>query len=188
MGTAKLALVSHNNLICDDMVEKRLRRPTTEILTEKQQKIAELLGLTAYETKVYTTLREATTFLRPGEISIKSDVPGSKLYESLYNLQKMGLVKQEERIAPDPGRGRFDMIRDWARKKKELKLTEKQKEAIRDLRKAGFYVRVKERGKERVWHAPKKVWVALPAEKRIDIILTEMDKTKRELKKLKSVI
>jgi DNA-binding MarR family transcriptional regulator len=50
-------------------------------------------GLTVYQSKVYAALKSENG-LRPIEIVQKSGIPQSKLHETLYALENLGLVKR----------------------------------------------------------------------------------------------
>jgi len=50
-------------------------------------------GLTTYESKAYLALKSESG-LTPTEVAHKSGVPQAKIYEILYSLENLGLVKR----------------------------------------------------------------------------------------------
>jgi DNA-binding MarR family transcriptional regulator len=51
-------------------------------------------GLTLYQSKVYAALKSENG-LRPIEIVHRSGIPQSKIHETLYSLENLGLVKRQ---------------------------------------------------------------------------------------------
>jgi sugar-specific transcriptional regulator TrmB len=61
-------------------------------ISDKSRKAMESLGLTSYETKVYLSLLE-TGSMTASNISKKSSVPYSKIYEVLNSLEDKGWLE-----------------------------------------------------------------------------------------------
>ncbi|MDW0283229.1 MAG: helix-turn-helix domain-containing protein, partial [Nitrososphaeraceae archaeon] len=61
-------------------------------ISDKSRKAMESLGLTSYETKVYLSLLE-TGSMTASDISKKSGVPYSKIYEVLNSLEDKGWLE-----------------------------------------------------------------------------------------------
>jgi sugar-specific transcriptional regulator TrmB len=55
--------------------------------------IIQQAGLTLYQTKAYLALRQEPD-LTPTEVAHKSGVPQAKIYEILYALENLGLVRR----------------------------------------------------------------------------------------------
>jgi sugar-specific transcriptional regulator TrmB len=64
------------------------------IISDKSRKAMESLGLTSYETKVYLCLLEIGS-MRASDISKKSGVPYSKIYEVLNSLEDKGWLETD---------------------------------------------------------------------------------------------
>jgi len=65
-----------------------------EVKTMKEEDIMRQAGLTTYQSKTYLTLRNENG-LTPSQVAFRSGVPHSKIYETLYSLEKLGLLKRE---------------------------------------------------------------------------------------------
>ena len=63
-------------------------------ISDKSRKAMESLGLTSYETKVYLCLLEIGS-MRASDISKKSGVPYSKIYEVLNSLEDKGWLETD---------------------------------------------------------------------------------------------
>jgi sugar-specific transcriptional regulator TrmB len=50
-------------------------------------------GLTLYQSKAYRTMKSQSS-LTPTEVAHRSGVPQAKIYEILYTLERLGLVKR----------------------------------------------------------------------------------------------
>lgn len=59
----------------------------------KEMEILQQAGLTVYQSKAYLTLK-STADLTPCQVAHESGVPLSKIYEILYSLESLGLVKR----------------------------------------------------------------------------------------------
>jgi len=152
-----------------------------ERLGPERAKLKKLLDLGYYETVAYDKLRDADHPMSAGELARASGVPQSKIYAVLQGLEEKKLVKWSTDVLPYFYRGkRAKLVPD-----KPLKLTPEQKEMVRKLRKEGFYVRIKPRTKKRdvEWQATKRAVTALSPEKRVQEIIVEMEKTRKELEK-----
>lgn len=59
----------------------------------QHEEILRQAGLTLYQSKAYLTLRNENS-LTPSEVAYRSGVPHSKIYETLYSLESLGLIKR----------------------------------------------------------------------------------------------
>jgi sugar-specific transcriptional regulator TrmB len=59
----------------------------------KEIEIMRQAGLTAYQSKAYLALKSSSD-LTPCQVAHESEVPLGKIYEVLYSLERLGLVKR----------------------------------------------------------------------------------------------
>ena len=151
-----------------------------ERLGPERAKLKKLLDLGYYETIAYDKLRKIDRPLSAGELAKESGVPQSKIYTILRGLEKKKLVKWSTEVGPHYYRGkRAKLVSD-----KPIELTPEQKKVVSQLRKEGFYVRIKPKYKRYAeWQVAKRSVSALTPEDRVQELLVEMEKTRKELEK-----
>ncbi len=59
----------------------------------RELEITQQAGLTVYQSKAYLTLKSSGD-LTPCQVAHESGVPQAKIYEILYSLERLGLVKR----------------------------------------------------------------------------------------------
>jgi predicted transcriptional regulator len=59
----------------------------------RELEILQQAGLTVYQSKAYLVLKSESD-LTPSQVAYRSGVPQSKVYETLYSLERVGLVKR----------------------------------------------------------------------------------------------
>ena len=80
-------------------------------ISDKSRKAMENLGLTGYEIRVYLSLLD-TNSMTASDISKKSGVPYSKIYEVLNSLEEKGWLEsgssRPKSFSPSPPRRRLE--------------------------------------------------------------------------------
>ena len=59
----------------------------------RELEILQQAGLTVYQSKAYLALKNSSD-ITPSQVAHSSGVPQSKIYEILYSLERLGLVKR----------------------------------------------------------------------------------------------
>jgi sugar-specific transcriptional regulator TrmB len=129
-----------------------------------QMEIIQQAGLTLYQTKAYLVLKQEPD-LAPTEVAHRSGVPQSKIYETLYSLENLGLVRR------------------YLDKQRAAEIDKKINEFLTEMK--SHHITLKAYGRGRL----KQVWgtngVSLTS--LVDRRIRELERTKRRVARYESV-
>jgi predicted transcriptional regulator len=115
-------------------------------------------GLTLYQSRAYLALKQQPD-LTPTEVAHRSGVPQAKIYEIIYALERLGLVKR------------------YLNKKRSAEIDRKINEFLTEMKSHHITVRVFGRGRlKQVWSTN-----GVSLSSLVDKIIKELERTKRRV-------